>query len=192
MRRLLQRLALGSRPANPRPGIAGERLDGVREAGVLYWRSPDSERGNIFSITLKKLPVLVGDGKRTLGELIDADPRARYLRGIYRRRHRQALDRVLEPDEVLHLVFAGNHCQGAVFLDGTDLVTPELEERIHRIASTMPEFYFGRFDICFADPRSFLRGDESPHNHDRGRDDQAKRDLSYHDEHSSRLDQNET
>jgi carbamoylphosphate synthase large subunit len=46
------------------------------EAGVFYVRRPGQTRGRIVSITLKYFPHVIGDGKRTLRELILADPRA--------------------------------------------------------------------------------------------------------------------
>ncbi len=157
-RLVLQRLAghdpeAGSAPVGPFPG-------GVAEAGVLYWRRPDVDRGEIFSITLKRFPAVRGDGRRTLRRLIEDDPRARRIRDVYCRRHAEHLDRVLPEGEEFALVFSGNHCQGAVFLDGTPLATPALLARIDGIARRMPEFHFGRFDVRFDDFEAFLRGED--------------------------------
>lgn len=147
---LFQRLA-GTREAE---------ADEVREAGVLYWRAPGSSHGSIFSITLKQIPRLVGDGQHTVRELIEADPRARRISRVYLRRHAADAGRVLARGESLPLVFAGNHCQGAIFRDGTALATAALGERVHEIADAMPEFYFGRFDVRFDDLAAFLRGED--------------------------------
>jgi hypothetical protein len=150
---ILQALAYGS-ACTERGGD-----EGVREAGVFYWRRPGSERGTVFSITLKQIPVLRGDGRRSVRELIRDDPRARRFATVYLERH-APVERVLAAGEELALVFAGNHCQGAIFRDGTHLVTPELVDRIDEIARAMPEFWFGRFDIRFARLDTFLRGEE--------------------------------
>ncbi len=139
--------------------VAGEAQgDEYREAGVLYWRLPGAERGAIFSVTLKLFPTVTGDGKRSVAELIRADPRASRLRSLYARRLADDLERVLAAGERLELVFAGNHCQGAVFVDGRSLVTRELEQRIQEIANAVPELYFARFDIRFEDLDTFLAG----------------------------------
>jgi hypothetical protein len=130
----------------------------VREAGVLYWRMPGSDRGTVFSITLKLFPQIVGDGVRTVRELIEADARAFRLRKLYFKRHRKQLERVLASGERVPLVFAGNHCQGAIFKDGTSLATPQLVDRIHTIATSIPGFYFGRFDLRFDDLDALLDG----------------------------------
>jgi membrane protein DedA with SNARE-associated domain len=142
--------------------VAGDKQDPdqLREAGVLYWRMPGAETGTLFSITLKLFPLVTGDGIHTVRELIEADARARLLRGIYFKRHQQQLEQVLASGEQLPLVFAGNHCQGTIFKDGTALATRELAERIHAIARAIPGFYFGRFDIRFADQDAFWRGED--------------------------------
>lgn len=144
------------RAADSHPSGLGD----AREAGVLWWRRPGDAHGTVFSMTLKVFPVVVGDGRRTVRELIESDPRARRIAALYLERHRQRLDHVLPTGEPLPLVFAGNHCQGTVFRDGTPLVTPALTERIDSIARSLPEFWFGRFDIRFDDFEAFLRGED--------------------------------
>jgi len=159
---LFQKL-VGEEPTDSKPARPlgeGTEFDGVREAGVLYWKMPGSDHGSIFSITLKEMPQVTGDGERTVRELIEADPRARLIPQVYLERHAAIADRVLPAGEVLPLVFAGNHCQGAIFRDGTHLATPQLLDRCERIAASMSEFYFGRFDVRFRDLEAFLRGDD--------------------------------
>ncbi len=156
---MLQELVETPAPDTPVTGGASELAD-AREAGVLYWRLPGEARGTIFSVTLKLFPEVVGDGRRTLQQLVEDDPRASRLRSLYLRRFPEERDRVLEPGERLTLVFSGNHCQGTIFRDGTHLVTPTLFERIDEIAHSMEGFYFGRFDIRFGTLDAFLRGED--------------------------------
>ena len=73
-------------------------------------------------------------------------------------RHREILDRVLEKGEQLPLAMAGNHCQGTLFKDGGWMITPALEKSIDRIARTFDGYYFGRFDIRYADVKEFMAG----------------------------------
>ncbi|MFA6239988.1 MAG: DedA family protein [Candidatus Hydrogenedentales bacterium] len=141
------------------PLVLQSLVDLPHEAGVLYFRHPREARGHIMSVTLKEFPSVTGDGIRTLRELILADARAVLIKDVYLRRHSAQLDRVLPESERFRLVFAGNHAQGAVFKDGTHCITPELEARIHAIASSIPEFYFGRFDIRFETLEAFVRGE---------------------------------
>jgi hypothetical protein len=129
------------------PVLFQEYIELPLEAGILYYRKPDEKKGRIFSATLKYFPQVVGDGIKTLRELILADPRAGIIHHKYFERHNSNLDRILEKGERFSLVFSGNHCQGAVFKDGSRLITPDLIRKIGEIADAMPEFYFGRFDV---------------------------------------------
>ncbi len=120
------------------------------EAGIFYCRIPGQERGRIISITLKYFPHVTGDGHRTLRELILADPRAGRLPHLYLHRHAQRLDSVPAAGDSIRLAFAGSHSRGAIFRNGTNLVTPAMEARFDAISRSLPEFYFGRYDIRFA------------------------------------------
>lgn len=130
-----------------------------REAGVLWLRMPGAARGRIFSVTDKTFPFVTGDGVRTLAELIRSDTRARRLQDVYLARHRVHAERVLDQGERFPLVFAGNHCQGCMFTNGAHVVGEGLAERIEAIASSLPEFHFGRFDCRYRDVESFRRGE---------------------------------
>ncbi len=119
------------------------------EAGIFYCRRPGEARGRIISITLKYFPYVIGDGRQTLRELIMADPRAGRLSHLYLKRHTARLEDVPARGEATRLAFAGSHSRGAIFRNGTHLVTAEMEARFDAIAQSLPEFHFGRFDVRF-------------------------------------------
>ena len=129
------------------------------EVGILYYRFPHEDRGRVTSITLKEFPKVIGDGIRTLRQLIEANPRARATKATFFRRHTATLDHVVGDTVEFPLVFAGNHKQGCVFRNGMHILTPELEARIDEMSRAIPGFYFGRFDIRFRDTESFQRGE---------------------------------
>jgi hypothetical protein len=133
---------------------------GPFEAGIFYYRRPGDHRGRIFSLTDKRFPILTGDGRSTLEELVWAHPRFRLQASIFLRRHAGETQRVLADGERFQLALAGNHAQGTMFLDGAHLVTPELERRIDEIAGYMHGFYVGRFDVRYADVERFRRGED--------------------------------
>jgi hypothetical protein len=128
------------------------------EAGIFYVRHPDEPRGRITSLTIKKPPVVVGDGRSTLRALILADERARLVPHLYLPRLADRLDTIPNHGETVQLVFVGNHCKGALFQDGQTLVTPALTEAIDRLARSMPDFFFGRIDVRFTSTASLRRG----------------------------------
>ncbi|MDQ2804555.1 MAG: D-alanine--D-alanine ligase, partial [Pseudomonadota bacterium] len=128
------------------------------EAGIFYIRHPNAPAGRITSITLKHVPVVVGDGRATLRQLILADSRAGRVPELYLPRLQHRLHEVPAQGERVRLVFVGNHCKGSIFRDGAGHVTPELSGRIEQIARAIPEFYFGRIDIRFSSLAALSQG----------------------------------
>ena len=117
------------------------------EFGVFYYRYPNEEHGHIFSITEKKFPVVVGDGKSTLEQLILNDDRAICLAQFYCDKQGERLWDVPSVGEQIQLVEIGAHSKGTIFLDGTHYKTAALEAAIDRICQSFDGFYFGRFDL---------------------------------------------
>lgn len=128
------------------------------EAGIFYARDPDSRAGRVISITLKYFPEVTGDGRRTLAQLIDGDPRARILSQIYLGRFAERLNEIVPVGETVRLAFAGNHSKGTIFRNGNALITPALEALFDQLAAAIPGFFFGRFDIRFSDFREIQAG----------------------------------
>ncbi len=129
------------------------------EASVFYYRYPDAERGEIFSITRKRFPEVVGDGVSTLEDLILADDRAICLAESYLAQNEPKLDDIPAAGESRMIIDIGTHSRGAIFLDGGDMLTPELESRIDEICRGIDGFCFGRFDIRIASEEEFRRGE---------------------------------
>ncbi len=128
------------------------------EAGVFYIKHPDEDNGRIVSLALKYTPYVVGDGVSTLLQLIEQDSRASQLVHLYKERHSEVLATVIPKDEPFKLVFSASHCRGAIFRDARELITPELTDSINQIMAGLPEFYYGRMDIKFADMESLAQG----------------------------------
>ncbi|HKY34170.1 MAG TPA: carboxylate--amine ligase, partial [Candidatus Polarisedimenticolia bacterium] len=131
---------------------------GPREAGVFYHRIPGEARGRIFSLTDKRFPEAVGDGVSSLEDLIWSHPRHRLQAGVFLRRLGARAAQVPAAGERVPLAMAGNHCQGTMFLDGSRLITPELERAVDAIARAHPGFCFGRFDLRFASEEDLMLG----------------------------------
>ena len=131
---------------------------GPFEAGIFYYRFPQERRGRIFAITEKMFPAVTGDGRHTLEELIRADPRATLVASTYVQRFESEKARVLAAGESFRLVEAGNHCQGAIFLDGGRLLSAALQERIDEISQSIPGFFVGRFDVRYSSEEALRQG----------------------------------
>lgn len=128
------------------------------EFGVFYYRYPQQERGDIYAITDKRFPTVVGDGKCSLEELILKDERTVCMAAFYLDKHKDRLFEVPAVGERVQLVELGTHCRGAMFLDGAEMKTPELREAIDRISQKFDGFYFGRYDIRTPSLADFMNG----------------------------------
>ena len=134
------------------------RVDGP-EYGVFYIREPEEDVGRIFAITTKVLPTVVGDGARTLEDLVLDDPRACALHAVYMRENAARFDLIVPCGEEVQLVRVGTHARGAVFLDGRHLITPELTAAVERISSNYEGFHFGRYDLRAPSEEHLRRGE---------------------------------
>jgi hypothetical protein len=140
------------------PLVVQRYAAGPLEAGVFYFRFPDEERGHIFAITEKIFPMVTGDGRHTLEELIWHDDRARFMAGRYLTRLGDRRGYVPNPGEQVKLVETGNHAQGCIFRDGARWRTPQLEWRIDAISHGVDGFYVGRYDIRFESEADLRQG----------------------------------
>ncbi len=139
------------------PVIVQRYAPGPNEVGVFYYRFPNESHGRIFSITEKIFPSLIGDGKRTIEELIMADPRASIIAEKYLQRFASRRTEILAAGAEFKLVESGNHAQGCIFRDGRRLWTPELEQAIDRL-SRLPGFFVGRYDMRFTSEEDLRYG----------------------------------
>ncbi|MEL7834577.1 alpha/beta fold hydrolase [Fodinibius sp. Rm-B-1B1-1] len=118
-----------------------------KEVGVFYYRMPDEDQGHIYSITKKELPKVIGDGERTLQELILANNQMVNMAKVYLQANDHRLYEIPDQGEEITLVELGTHARGAVFYDGEELITNALQNKMNEIAKSADGFYFGRFDI---------------------------------------------
>jgi hypothetical protein len=130
------------------------------EVSVFYYRHPGRDRGEIFSITEKIFPFVVGDGASTLEELILRDPRAVCLAEKYLEENETQVGNIPVSGERVRIIGIGTHSRGAIFVDGEYFRTPELESTIVAICSRTQGFNFGRFDIRYTSVDRFRQGED--------------------------------
>jgi len=130
-----------------------------KEVGIFYHRIPGDSGGEIFAVTEKVFPHVVGDGVSTFEALLDKDERASLIAGTYLRRFPNLRGKVLGAGHRIRLVEAGNHCQGCIFRNGGHLLSEPLRSRIDQISKGIPGFFIGRFDIRYSSDEDLLRGE---------------------------------
>jgi membrane protein DedA with SNARE-associated domain len=126
--------------------IIQEHVPGL-EFGVFYYRYPDQPTGQIFSITRKLFPSVIGDGHTTVENLILKDKRAVSMARTYFDAVGDQLWDVPAAGQSIQLIEIGTHCRGSIFLDGMDIKTEAMEKTIDMLVRGFDGFYFGRFDI---------------------------------------------
>lgn len=137
------------------------------EAGVFYVRQPGEATGRVVSLTLRYFPHVIGDGISSVRELIAREPRMCHRSRLYSggaHNHLgvgDALMRTVPADgTMVRLSFIGSIRVGGLYRDHRKSITPTLSERIDAIARSMPEFYFGRFDVRFRSLDALQRAED--------------------------------
>lgn len=136
-----------------------KKSDYEAEAGVFWMRYPGEKKGKVFSITLKYAPYVIGDGIKTLDELIDSDDRASKVSHLYKSRHPEKLDIVIPKGHKFQLAFAGSHSRGSIFKDGNQYISEGLTQKLDEIFDDFDGFHYGRLDIKFKDIDSLMAGE---------------------------------
>ncbi len=128
------------------------------EAGIFYVRIPGEERGKITGIVGKEFLAVTGDGKSSITELLQRTPRFFLQMTALREKYGNKLETVL-PEGIGHtLVPYGNHSRGSKFVDWSDRISDELTAVVDSICKQIPDFYFGRMDLKFANWEELLQG----------------------------------
>jgi hypothetical protein len=127
--------------------IIQEFIDFEVELGVLYYRMPEENYGQISSITMKEFMAVKGDGVSTILDLLNQEIRFQFQIERLQKTQPEILEKVLAKGEVLKLEPIGNHCRGTKFLNANHLINKQLNEVFDKIALPMQGFHYGRFDL---------------------------------------------
>lgn len=145
--------------AMPRAVIAQRSIHQPHEVSIRWARRHDhagpmnDAPGDVLNITRKRFPVIEGDGVKSLDHLIWDHPRFQMQAPVFLARLGKDAERVPAKGESVSLGLSGDHRQGAMYLDGRDLLTPALAAAIERLAQGFRDAKGGRIDIVVFDLR---------------------------------------
>ena len=139
--------------------LVQEFISYPKEVGIFYHRYPGQEKGQVTSVTIKEFLKVIGDGTKTIRELIQQDSRAYLYEELFTRIHREQINRILATGEELVLSVIGNHSKGTRFVNGNHLIDEKLNAFMDRICKPMKGFYYGRLDIKYENHERLLRGE---------------------------------
>ncbi len=115
-------------------------IPGPVEVGLLYRRNP-GQPGRLVSVTRRHPPSITGDGRRTIAQLIAADPR---LQNHSAAIHTPGIPR---SGRTIPLTTVASLRVGGRYEDAPHLITPALQRAVNAIALGMGQFHAGRFDV---------------------------------------------
>ena len=128
-----------------------EFLDYKNECGIFYHRNPNSQKGKISSITLKRFLSVLGDGKSSLKKLILEDERAKLYIDLLLEIHKDSLKNIPKKDETVQLSVIGNHSKGTQFITGNHLISSKLENTFNALSNEISGWFYGRIDLKYND-----------------------------------------
>jgi hypothetical protein len=117
------------------------------ELSIFYYRNPKKEKGNITSVTLKKLLTVTGNGSSNIEELIKKNNRSFLQYDKLKQNTQINFHKILAEGEQEVLVPYGNHVLGAMFLDYHHIIDEALINTFDHISKQIEGFYFGRYDL---------------------------------------------
>ncbi|MFQ5486300.1 MAG: hypothetical protein ACE5DO_13335 [Desulfobacterales bacterium] len=127
------------------------------EYAIFFCKFPDKEKGGIVSLSQKLIPFVIGDGSKTVKDLIKLNPVIKYNRNNLIT-HARNLDYIPKSGEKYPILVQASHTYGCVFKDRNHEITPEMEEWMNEMCSAESEFYFGRFDLKIKNKDSLKTG----------------------------------
>lgn len=134
-----------------------EFCDYPLEYGIFFCRYPNREQGRVVSLTQKLIPTVIGDGRKTVRELIDLTPEIKYNKPNLLA-HAKTLDQVPAAGERCQVIDQASHTYGCIFRDNKHEITPGMDAWMNAMSSKASEFYFGRFDMKIRDKDSLRTG----------------------------------
>lgn len=140
--------------------LVQEKIPYPLEIGVFFIKNPLDSSGTISGIVLKEYICLTGDGTSTIAELLRSNPRYFLQFNRLKKAYPEKLTQIPGKGEQEILSEIGNHALGSAFRDCSNQITPALTDLINELASELPDFYFGRFDIRFNSWEELNRGEQ--------------------------------
>ena len=141
------------------PFIIQPFIELPNEIGLFYINIPGSGKPFITGIVEKQFLIITGDGKHTILELLEMNPRYLLQIPTLMKHYGQDIHRIL-PDKVQELLVPfGNHARGSLFIDRAELISPLLVNTFSKICNEIDGFNFGRLDIRYKTWEELERGE---------------------------------
>jgi len=125
------------------------------EFSLNYYRFPGDTKGKIFDLAERKLPIVIGDGKSSVIQLINFNDELINNINMFPISEMMSVDFIPSKNEEVELHYAANNMFANSVIDWTDKVTPELQETLDDI-SNRSDLHILKFDVKTKSPREML------------------------------------
>jgi len=136
-----------------------EMITYTNEVGVFYYRYPGAAKGTISGIVKKEFLTISGDGRSTIAQIVDREPRYSLQAEVLHSQYGDKMHSIPANGEIINLVPFGNHARGAKFIDVSHLISEQLTDTFDSFCSRIPGFYYGRLDIRYQTFGELERGE---------------------------------
>lgn len=117
------------------------------EVSVFYVRHPKQAKGRITGFLHKIHLHVVGDGVKTLEQLVEAHHKASKKTEEHFVKHEGNWKKIIPEGEKYFLSYAANHNRGARFVDLKEEIDDKLLSVFDNISHSINDFFYGRYDI---------------------------------------------
>ncbi len=131
----------------PADYIMQQLVDYPLEVSVFYYRYPGQLSGTITGFIKKELLKITGDGKSTLGVLIDNYNRASFRLDEVKSKHAEKLENIIAEGETYVLSYALNLSRGGKLVSLEHEKDDQLLKVFDSLSHYTKDFYYGRYDI---------------------------------------------
>lgn len=138
--------------------LVQEYVDLPNEIGVFFVRFPDQEQGLITGIVAKEFLIVTGDGRSSMRNLVESNPRYHMQMDALEKMYGEVLHRVPDKGELVNLVPYGNHARGSRFLNVSNWANEKLTAVLNEVCLQIPHFYYGRLDIKYSELADLEQG----------------------------------
>lgn len=138
--------------------IIQDFVDFPIEVSVFYYRFPNQTKGYITGFLKKEFLQVTGDGKSTLGQLIEAYPSVQFRLPEMRSKHADKLKVVIQKDKIYFLSFALNLSRGGKLVSLAHQKDDVLLQQFDKISNYTRHFFYGRYDIKCASVEDLKAG----------------------------------
>ena len=122
-------------------------IDYPIELSIFYCRMPQSIKGKITGMLMKKPPEVTGDGVSTLSELVAANEILKLNYETISLRHQKRMQMVLPLGKRFVISDASNRSQGGFLINLDHEIDEKLLNVFDNISLHSKSFFYGRFDV---------------------------------------------